>query len=234
MPPKTFAKGVYKKCPSCKRQCPVATRNCPCGHQYFEERRRSTNSINSVNIGIDEDIKEIEVVNVSPAVAANMKTQRGALGIKGPTNGNGNSPGIDAKGVIIDNATTNRRSERVKREKPNFYDALEFENKQRKVKMKNRKERVKEEPIVYTASGRIKRQVSKVKNSEPEDDDDDEPIKERKKRKKKKKNGNKEEEEVDEEIMAGITVEKEQQYSIVLADINFKLGLNNPKFIKIS
>jgi len=234
MPPKTFAKGVYKKCPSCKRQCPVATRNCPCGHQYFEERRRSTNSINSVTTIVDEDIKEIEVVNVSPALAANMKTQRGALGIKGAAgNSNGNSSVMDGKGGIIDTSGSHRRSERVKREKPNFYDALEYENKQRKVKMKARKERVKEEPIVYTASGRIKRQVSKVKNSEPEDDDDDEPIKERKKRKKKKKNGNKEEEEIDEEIMAGITVEKEQQYSIVLADINFRLGLNNPKFIKI-
>ncbi|CAL4175984.1 unnamed protein product [Meganyctiphanes norvegica] len=201
MPPKTFAKGVYKKCPSCKRQCPVATRNCPCGHQYFEERRRSTNSTTSLNT-VDEDIKEIEVVNVSPALAATMKTQRGALGIKGAANNsNGNSALIDAKGAAADSGT-HRRSERVKREKPNFYDALEYENKQRKVKMK--------------------------------DDDDDEPIKERKKRKKKKKNGNKEEEEIDEEIMAGITVEKEQQYSIVLADINFKLGLNNPKFIKIS
>lgn len=198
MPPKTFAKGVYKKCPNCRRQCPVATRNCPCGHQYFEERRRSTNSTNSTNsiTTVDDDIKEIEVVNVSPALA--MKTQRGALGNKG-LGSNGNS----ASAIDKDNASTNRRSERVKREKPNFYDALEFENKQRKVKTK-------------------------------EDDDDDEPIKERKKRKKKKKHGNKEEEEVDEEIMAGITVEKEQQYSIVLADINFKLGLNNPKFIKIS
>lgn len=204
MPPKSFAKGVYKKCPNCKRQCPVATRNCPCGHQYFEERRRSTNSTTSITT-IDDDIKEIEVVNVSPALA--MKTQRGALGNKGlggNSNGNGNtaSSPIDVKGGAVDSGGTHRRSERVKREKPNFYDALEFENKQRKVKIK--------------------------------DDDDDEPIKERKKRKKKKKHGNKEEEEIDEEIMAGITVEKEQQYSIVLADINFKLGLNNPRFIKIS
>ena len=71
-----------------------------------------------------------------------------------------------------------------------------------------------------------------------DDDDDDEPLKEKKKKKKKKNNNNngekkKEEEEIEEDIMAGITPEKEKQYAIVLNDINFKLGLNNPKFIKI-
>ena len=60
-------------------------------------------------------------------------------------------------------------------------------------------------------------------------------MKEKKKKKKKKNNNNgeKKEEDVDEDIMTGISPEKERQYSIVLSDINFKLGLNNPKFIKI-
>ena len=56
-------------------------------------------------------------------------------------------------------------------------------------------------------------------------------MKDKKKRKKKKiSTSEKKEDEIDEDIMAGITPEKEWQYSMVLSDINLKLGLNNPSF----
>ena len=66
-----------------------------------------------------------------------------------------------------------------------------------------------------------------------DEDDDDEPRAKEKKRRKKKKKLKKEEEEDDEDIMAGISPYRERSFAFVLADINLKLGLNNPAFIKI-
>ncbi|XP_053627464.1 UPF0547 protein C16orf87 homolog isoform X2 [Cherax quadricarinatus] len=217
MPPKGISKTVSKRCPECRRQVPVATKHCHCGHQFFEERRRSTTSNPSEVEELDEstlkDMKPTRSVttssSVSGLIAMASSVGKGDLG----------SPAPEGK----------RRSERVKREKPNFYDALEYDNQMRKA----RKERQKEEPPNPT--GRVKRERKVKNNSEPDEDEDDEPVKEKKKKKKKKNNNNgeKKEEEVDEDIMTGISAEKERQYSIVLSDINFKLGLNNPKFIKI-
>ena len=62
-----------------------------------------------------------------------------------------------------------------------------------------------------------------------DEEDEDEIIKDKKRRKKKKK-VKKEEEEEDEDIMAGISPYREMNFAIVLADINLKLGLNNPRF----
>ncbi|XP_068227183.1 UPF0547 protein C16orf87 homolog isoform X2 [Palaemon carinicauda] len=215
MPPKGVSKAVSKKCPECKKQVPVASKLCTsCSHQFFEERRKSTAS----NPSEAEDGEDLSLRDMKPA--------------RGIGAGNGSGIMALASGKDLSAPEGKRRSERVKREKPNFYDALEYENQMRKA----RKERQKEEPPNPT--GRVKRERKVKNNSEPDDDDDDEPLKEKKKKKKKKNNNNngekkKEDEEIDEDIMAGITPEKEKQYAIVLSDINFKLGLNNPKFIKI-
>ncbi|KAK7024216.1 hypothetical protein SK128_023344 [Halocaridina rubra] len=218
MPPKGIGKAVSKKCPECKKPVPVASKLCAtCNHQFFEERRKSTAS----NPSEPEEGEEL---------LQDMKPSRGAgntgsgSGIMALASGKGDLAVVAPEGK--------RRSERVKREKPNFYDALEYENQMRKA----RKERQKEDPPHPT--GRVKRERKVKNNSEPDDDEDDEPVKDKKKKKKKKSNNNnvekkKEEEEIDEDIMAGISPEREKQYAIVLSDINFKLGLNNPKFIKI-
>lgn len=217
MPPKGLGKAVSKKCPDCRKQVPVATKHCQCGHQFFEERRRSTAS----NTSEIEELEEGAQKDMKPSRgSASSSTGGGAVGIgAGASKTELGSPAPEGK----------RRSERVKREKPNFYDALEYDNQMRKA----RKERQKEEPPNPT--GRVKRERKVKNNSEPEEDEDEEPVKEKKKKKKKKNNNNgeKKEEEIDEDIMTGISPEKERQYSIVLSDINFKLGLNNPKFIKI-
>lgn len=217
MPPKGLGKAVSKKCPDCKKQVPVATKHCHCGHQFFEERRKSTASNAS-------EIEELE-----EGVQKDMKPSRGAAS----SSAGGGAVGIGAGGGKTELGSPapegKRRSERVKREKPNFYDALEYENQMRKA----RKERQKEDPPHPT--GRVKRERKVKNNSEPEEEEEEEPVKEKKKKKKKKNNNNgeKKEEDLDEDIMTGISPEKERQYSIVLSDINFKLGLNNPKFIKI-
>ncbi|XP_069997075.1 UPF0547 protein C16orf87 homolog isoform X1 [Penaeus vannamei] len=229
MPPKGVSKAVNKKCRECKKQVPVATKHCHCGHQFFEERRRSTTS----NTSEVEEIDDGQLKEMKPSRGS--ATSTAVSGIMSLTASVG-------KGDLGSSAPEGkRRSERVKREKPNFYDALEYENQMRKA----RKERQKEEPPNPT--GRVKRERKVKNNSEPvsvtmyrynkEEEEDEEPVKEKKKKKKKKNNNNGEkkdkEEEVDEDIMAGITAEKEIQFGIVLSDINFKLGLNNPKFIKI-
>ncbi|XP_042228619.1 transcription initiation factor TFIID subunit 11-like isoform X3 [Homarus americanus] len=227
MPPKGVSKAVNKKCPECKKQVPVATKHCHCGHQFFEERRRSTTS----NPSEVEDLEDNTLKDMKPSRGVATSSSVSGMMAMASSVGKGElgSPAPEGK----------RRSERVKREKPNFYDALEYENQMRKA----RKERQKEEPPNPT--GRVKRERKVKNNSEPvsvaiyrynkDEDEDEEPVKEKKKKKKKKNNNNgeKKEEEVDEDIMLGISAEKERQYSIVLSDINFKLGLNNPKFIKI-
>ncbi|XP_069163180.1 uncharacterized protein [Procambarus clarkii] len=198
-------------------EVPVATKHCHCGHQFFEERRRSTTS----NTSEVEELEDSTLRDMKPTRGVATSSSVSGLMAMASSVGKGDlgSPAPEGK----------RRSERVKREKPNFYDALEYDNQMRKA----RKERQKEEPPNPT--GRVKRERKVKNNSEPDEDEDDEPVKEKKKKKKKKNNNNgeKKEEEVDEDIMTGISVEKERQYSIVLSDINFKLGLNNPKFIKI-
>ncbi|KAK3871017.1 hypothetical protein Pcinc_023813 [Petrolisthes cinctipes] len=220
MPPKSVNKAVSKKCPECRKQVPVATKHCQCGHQFFEERRKSTASNAS------------EVEELDDSSPKDMKPSRGAAGTTNTGTGTGTvgiAPTMTKTEIGSPAPEGKRRSERVKREKPNFYDALEYDNQMRKA----RKERQKEDPP--HPSGRVKRERKVKNNSEPDEDDDDEPVKEKKKKKKKKNNNNgeKKEEEVDEDIMTGISPEKEMQYSIVLSDINFKLGLNNPRFIKI-
>ncbi|XP_076063046.1 uncharacterized protein LOC143038052 isoform X4 [Oratosquilla oratoria] len=207
MPPKGVSKAVNKKCPECRKLVPVATKHCHCGHQFFEERRRSTASNASEQDDMDDSpLKELK----------DMKPTRG--GASGKLSIDAASPALEVK----------RRSERVKREKPNFYDALEYDNQMRKA----RKERQKEEP------GPIKRErrERRVKPASDQDDEEyDEPVKEKKKKKKKKNagNGEKKDEDIEEDIMSNIPPEKELQFSIILSDINFKMGLNNPKFIKI-
>jgi len=206
--------GVQKKCRDCKKSVPVATRNCVCGHQFFEERRKSTHS----NVSESDELEVIGGVG-APSPGDMAMAGRGASGF--------------AAGLVPGDANVpegKRRSERVKREKPNFYDALEYENQMRKARKEKQKEQHKEE---YTASGRVKRERKVKMNSEQEDDDDDEPVKEKKKKKKKKKKKDDKDDEEEEEIMAGISPEKQIQFGIVLSDINFKLGLNNPAFIKI-
>ncbi|XP_076063045.1 uncharacterized protein LOC143038052 isoform X3 [Oratosquilla oratoria] len=210
MPPKGVSKAVNKKCPECRKLVPVATKHCHCGHQFFEERRRSTASNASEQDDMDDSpLKELK----------DMKPTRG--GASGKLSIDAASPALEVK----------RRSERVKREKPNFYDALEYDNQMRKVG-RARKERQKEEP------GPIKRErrERRVKPASDQDDEEyDEPVKEKKKKKKKKNagNGEKKDEDIEEDIMSNIPPEKELQFSIILSDINFKMGLNNPKFIKI-
>ena len=100
-------------------QVPVASKLCTsCSHQFFEERRRSTAS----NPSETEDVEDLSL--------RDMKASRGIGAI-------GDASGIMAMASGKDLASAapegKRRSERVKREKPNFYDALEYENQMRKV-----------------------------------------------------------------------------------------------------
>ena len=63
-----------------------------------------------------------------------MKPGRGG----GLVGGNGNPPPVNIplknENMNINAPEGKRRSERVKREKPNFYDALEYDNQMRKVR----------------------------------------------------------------------------------------------------
>ncbi|KAB7497593.1 hypothetical protein Anas_11361 [Armadillidium nasatum] len=144
MPPKGVSKAVSKRCPECKKQIPVATRHCQCGHQFFEERRRSTASNTSEQ---DETEEASAVTYLGPQDP--LKTEVPPP----PQPSVSGSSGGDGK----------RRSERVKREKPNFYDSLEYDNKMRKA----RKERQKEEQLQQQTSGRIKRERKVKHSSEP-------------------------------------------------------------------
>ncbi|ROT80485.1 putative UPF0547 protein C16orf87-like isoform X1 [Penaeus vannamei] len=149
MPPKGVSKAVNKKCRECKKQVPVATKHCHCGHQFFEERRRSTTS----NTSEVEEIDDGQLKEMKPSRGS--ATSTAVSGIMSLTASVG-------KGDLGSSAPEGkRRSERVKREKPNFYDALEYENQMRKA----RKERQKEEPPNPT--GRVKRERKVKNNSEP-------------------------------------------------------------------
>ncbi|XP_037088141.1 UPF0547 protein C16orf87 homolog [Pollicipes pollicipes] len=103
-----------------------------------------------------------------------------------------------------------RRTERVKREKPKFYDASQYERAPRK-----RKPKVIVEPEVKKV--RIdERRSFKEKEKERED------------------NGagaaGEEQEIVYEDIMADATREETAKYAIVLSEINRKLAVVNPTF----
>lgn len=228
MPPKGIGKAVSKRCPECKKQLPVATRHCSCGHQFFEDRRRSSTAHTPPQDG-GPDIEEISPIRIfnsggngGAGASVLLPGSHQADNVWPVTAGQGGGAGAAANTP----EGGKRRSERVKREKPNFYDALEYDNQMRKA----RRERQKDEPQQHTsASGRAKRE-RRAKNSSPDDEEEEEPVVKEKKRRKKKKKVKKEEEEEDEDIMAGISPYREMSFSFVLADINLKLGLNNPKF----
>jgi len=207
MPAKGPGKSVNKKCLSCKKQNPVATRSCTCGYNFFEDRRRSSSN-----------------VSPPPDTGAEAEEQEQAAGALGganpaPAQVEGMAGAKLAPGAVCDGK---RRSERVKREKPNFYDATEYDNRQRKA----RKERHKEEPPppVMPTAGRVKRE-RRIKASSPDEEEEEEPMKRRAKKKKARK-----EEEEERCVMADLSSYQTHSFAIVLSDINLKLGLNNPKF----
>ncbi|XP_018018314.1 uncharacterized protein LOC108674847 [Hyalella azteca] len=229
MPPKGVGKAVSKRCPQCKKQIPVATRLCACGHQFFEERRRSCTALTPPQ----DSGGDIDEISATASVSSDTGFPRTASPLfTSPPGmlGAGSKGHVNTSVTLAGGSTTpeggKRRSERVKREKPNFYDALEYDNQMRKA----RRERQKEEPQPHpSTSGRAKRE-RRPKNSSPDEEEDDDHVQKEKKRRKKKKKPKKEEEEEDEDIMAGISPYRERSFAYVLSDINHKLGLNNPVF----
>ncbi|KAF4533443.1 hypothetical protein B566_EDAN001169 [Ephemera danica] len=108
---------------------------------------------------------------------------------------------------------TRRRTERVKREKPNYYDALEYDN-QKKKKTTPRQQK-------SGASSTDERDDGREFLDMDDDDEADQKNSARKRRLRRKLTTEREEEE--EDPMANLPPEKTLQYSIELAEINRKI-----------
>lgn len=105
-----------------------------------------------------------------------------------------------------------RRTQRVRREKPNYYDVLEYDKHIKKVK----------KALISSYDYKFLLQI-KLRNSEC-DNDEDYPGGKVDGRKVKRKRVKKEEEDEDEGV-TNLTAEKQAQCSIILAELNRKMQL---------
>lgn len=102
-----------------------------------------------------------------------------------------------------------RRTQRVRREKPNYYDALEFDKQVKKV-IKNR--RFFCTRILFV----IFCWQTKTRNSECDNDDDSRQITKKKKKVKK-------EDEEEDDLINHMSAEKQVQCGIILSELNRKM-----------
>jgi len=127
------------------------------------------------------------------------------LGLPGES---GLSTGLSA-GLAAESSgsSTRRRTERVKREKPKFYDASQYQRAPRKRKPKANE---------LTEPKRVRLDEKRsLKVKEREREREEAPA---------------EEDMVYEDIMADATRQEVAKYSVVLSEINRKLGVVNPAF----
>jgi len=128
-----------KPCPGCRKQVPVACKKCGCGHSFFAARRPAGKA--KKDDAVQKKEKAPPVVRPSASVSVDTKVH---------------SP-VDAIDIDEDiplatlrqlkhgeTDLPRRRTGRVQREKPNFYDALEYDNQMRR-KMRLLKRKCKSE-----------------------------------------------------------------------------------------
>lgn len=101
-----------------------------------------------------------------------------------------------------------RRTQRVRREKPNYYDALEYDKRVRKVMYSQ----------FFSAFNAIIKEYLQTKQRHSECEDDDNNKKEGKRKKKAKK-----EEEEDDDLVNNLPPEKQKQCALILDELNRKL-----------
>lgn len=120
------------------------------------------------------------------------------------------SPSRAAPGPAGDGESpARRRTERVKREKPKFYDASQYERAPRKRKPKAAEPDVKKVRIDERRS--LKKEVKEEREENNGGGGDEQDV-------------------VYEDIMADATREETAKYAIVLSEINRKLCVVNPTF----
>jgi len=104
-----------KNCPGCSKQVPVACKKCGCGHSFFTARRPNKTKKNKDDVSKKEKVPSTATAKGSPA-----EVDVPLPALRQPKSEDRDLP--------------RRRTGRVQREKPNFYDALEYENQMRKLR----------------------------------------------------------------------------------------------------
>jgi len=188
MPPKVNM--IAKSCPKCDQQIPVACKNCPCGHIFFSARKGEKQSKNSSGSNSSSSSNSNQVQDPIDEQSANQADE---------------------------GETKRRRTERIRREKPDYYDPLQYEKQTKLIKVRNPR-------------GGVGNRFSPRKLNQ--DDGDDNRKRKRKRKPKtlivKSQNADSQEPlqpDEEEDLMQNISPEKTVVYSIILAEINRKLSL---------
>lgn len=113
---------IVKSCPKCEQNSAVASKSCKCGYSFFNARRsagRPTAHVSpytspSSSIGSRSRSQQQSAAAAAAAAAANATASTSAS--------------------ANDGDESRRRTSRVRREKPNYYDSQEFDKKNKKKK----------------------------------------------------------------------------------------------------
>lgn len=166
---------IAKGCPKCDQQVPVACKACPCGHSFFQARRTSR--------VLSPDARERE--------GRESGTSSITLGASASSANSAASSSTDTAGDDL-----RRRTQRVRREKPDYYDALEYDKQVKKTRTRN-SECDDEDYICSRRDSNSKSRKKKVKKEEDDDDD----------------------------LVNSLSTEKQLQCSLILAELNRKMQL---------
>lgn len=166
---------IAKGCPKCDQQVPVACKACPCGHSFFQARRTSR--------VLSPDAREREGRESTSSSSYSL----------GATPASATSA---ASASSADGDDLRRRTQRVRREKPDYYDALEYDKQVKKTRARN-SECDDEDYICSKRDGSSKPRKKKVKKEEDDDDD----------------------------LVNSLSAEKQLQCSLILAELNRKMQL---------
>ncbi|XP_065089890.1 UPF0547 protein C16orf87 homolog [Ochlerotatus camptorhynchus] len=101
---------ISKSCPSCEQQVAIASKRCSCGYS-FNGRQANSAYVPPANVGRPKGSKKGK-----PTAAETRK----------------------AAAVVSAAQVQRRRTGRVRREKPNYYDSLQYEKKKKKTKKPTR------------------------------------------------------------------------------------------------
>ncbi|XP_058813262.1 UPF0547 protein C16orf87 homolog [Topomyia yanbarensis] len=105
---------ISKNCPSCDQQIAIASKRCSCGYAFNGGRQANAAYIPPASVGRPKSSK------------------------KGKSSGGESRKAAAAAAQAASAQVQRRRTGRVRREKPNYYDSLQYEKKKKKSKKPTR------------------------------------------------------------------------------------------------
>lgn len=123
---------IVKNCPKCEQNSAVASKSCKCGYSFFNARRNigrpDSSSATGNGSGAGRHLQTGQQV-----IGSRSRSQQQQQQQQHATTAVGAAPSSSSPTLAdVDADESRRRTARVRREKPNYYDSQEFDKKKKK------------------------------------------------------------------------------------------------------